>query len=99
MKDQNAAMKIASDCSLLYDKQVPVEEIWCQGCMTDGSIKSGYVRHLCKIRPCVLSRNLTNCGECEDFPCEILKPSLDKVPLLEERLLKIHHLKFPHKKS
>ncbi|MGB8656321.1 MAG: DUF3795 domain-containing protein [Candidatus Zixiibacteriota bacterium] len=50
-----------------YDQYKNAELEFCPGCRLDKQ------RGSCKIRNCAMSKDLTNCGECIDFPCAILK--------------------------
>jgi len=49
-----------------YDQYKNAELEFCPSCRLDTQ------RGSCKIRACAIARDLTNCGECIDFPCEIL---------------------------
>ena len=47
-----------------------VEQLNCKGCReSKGCMSYG----TCDIAVCVLEKNLDNCSECKDFPCELLK--------------------------
>lgn len=50
-----------------YDQYKNAKLEFCPGCRLDNQ------RGGCKIRNCAISKDLTNCGECIDFPCAILK--------------------------
>jgi hypothetical protein len=50
-----------------YDQYKNAELEFCPGCRLDNQ------RGGCKIRNCAISKDLTNCGECIDFTCAILK--------------------------
>lgn len=45
----------------------------------------------CKIYLCVESKNLHNCSECSDFPCEVLMPIADKAAFLPHNM-KVYNL-------
>jgi hypothetical protein len=58
-----------------YDQYKNAELEFCPGCRLD------HQRGSCKIRNCAISKDLTNCGECIDFPCAILKEfNYDGIP-------------------
>ena len=40
----------------------------CQGCRFEPNMVND-----CPTRACAISKKLTHCGECEDFPCKLLK--------------------------
>ncbi|HEY90562.1 MAG TPA: DUF3795 domain-containing protein [Dehalococcoidia bacterium] len=50
---------------------VPVEEVTCEGCLSDGPI-SPYCRD-CKIKQCAAEKEgITRCSDCPDFPCDLI---------------------------
>ena len=49
------------------------EEIGCRGCLDDEEPADPD----CPVRPCVKEKSLKNCGYCEDFPCDKLKPRMN----------------------
>lgn len=53
-------------CSKLNCKEVHGFD--CKGCATEESAPWGE----CTIKICCENKELSNCGECADFPCEIL---------------------------
>jgi hypothetical protein len=58
-----------------YDQYKNAELEFCPGCRWDNQ------RGSCKIRNCAISKDLTNCGECINFPCAILKEfNYDGIP-------------------
>ncbi len=60
-----------------YDsfKNADLEDCKCSGC------KHEKIRGDCKIKDCAISKNLEHCGECDDFPCDIiLNFSNDGIP-------------------
>ena len=38
----------------------------CGGCWSD----CGFCSKNCRIRPCCMEKQINNCGECADFPCQ-----------------------------
>ena len=45
------------------------EEIYCDGCMTDDP---KLIDKNCPVRPCVISKGLDNCSQCDDYICDKL---------------------------
>jgi hypothetical protein len=41
----------------------------CLGCRSDNHDQKRISKWKCRIRTCVLSKNLEHCGECEEVPC------------------------------
>jgi len=60
--------------------KVPVEQVVCEGCLSQGPI-SGYCA-ACEIKKCAASKpGVTRCADCDDFPCDLLmKFANDGVP-------------------
>ncbi len=60
--------------------QVPVEEVVCEGCLSNGPLAPYCQR--CEIRRCAAGREgVTRCADCPEFPCERLeKFASDGVP-------------------
>lgn len=50
-------------CKFKIDKK-------CPGC---GALKGKPFWGRCELYTCAESKNLTNCGECKEFPCKMLK--------------------------
>ncbi|MBN1154593.1 DUF3795 domain-containing protein [candidate division KSB1 bacterium] len=69
-----------------YNIRLRVEEITdCDGCKT----KSERLFVLCKncsIRSCAQLKDLDNCAECHDYPCDNLSQLFLKEPNAQERL-------------
>jgi len=51
-----------------FGKDIPIEELHCDGCMANGR-KIGFCDQ-CQIRICCIQRGYQNCSECADLPCE-----------------------------
>jgi hypothetical protein len=52
---------------------VTVEDINCDGCLTEGALFMDAKE--CEIRPCGKEKSVENCGWCVDYPCK----NLDKL--------------------
>ena len=49
------------------DASKTVDDLGCMGC------KLGLINHMCDsciVKKCCKSKNIENCGECSEFPCE-----------------------------
>ena len=49
---------------------LPVEEIHCEGCFSEDVF---IFCRTCAIKSCAISKKLTGCHECGDFPCEYIE--------------------------
>jgi len=49
---------------------IPPEHIHCMGCFTGGEAT---LDNECAVHPCVSSRGLVNCAQCEDYICKKLE--------------------------
>ncbi|NIT37354.1 MAG: DUF3795 domain-containing protein [candidate division Zixibacteria bacterium] len=83
--DADEIAKIAAQWSKQYDAEVKPEHVWCDGCMTAGERKCGYVP-ACKVRACVVERGLDNCAPCADYGCGILAAHFEMSPAAKEAL-------------
>ncbi len=43
----------------------------CLGCRSENPVQKRTSKWKCRIRNCVLSKQLDHCGECDEFPCAI----------------------------
>lgn len=58
-----------SECQFFKDKT-------CEGCT---NIEKPFWGDSCEVKSCSENKNLECCGECQDFPCDLLKSfSYDK---------------------
>jgi hypothetical protein len=55
--------------NLLLGLRILADTSICSGCKTE----AGRENDRCEIRQCCFSKNLSQCDECGDFPCQILK--------------------------
>ena len=52
-----------------FDFRIPPEKILCDGCFSSGGPT---LDDECAVHPCVSSRDLRNCADCDDYICEKL---------------------------
>lgn len=76
--DEKLRQKTAIEWQQAYDFPFKPEDINCAGCMNDG-VKIGHC-DVCQVRQCAKSKDLANCGDCTDFPCNELSRFLDQLP-------------------
>jgi hypothetical protein len=68
-KDRKGLEKFFQDLAERWN--VPVEEVTCEGCLSDGPVAL-YCRN-CKIKQCAAEKpGVTRCSDCPDFPCDII---------------------------
>ncbi len=56
---------------------LPLEEAACPGCRP----AKGQLHHLampCRLYPCAEAKGVDFCGDCDDFPCDLLHPYVDQ---------------------
>ena len=56
-----------------YNYLLSLDNCYCDGCLTENCEKPILIDSRCKVRSCVLERNLENCAFCADYPCDNLK--------------------------
>ena len=61
---------VAADWRKRYQcDDINIENIRCNGCMTDGGPKCTHCESGCDVRKCAIARNVAVCGECKDYSC------------------------------
>lgn len=64
-------MKVAeSFCGIICSKCDYKNKVNCPGCF---ACKGKPFHGECRVAVCCISKNLRHCGECAEFPCELLK--------------------------
>lgn len=58
-----------SRCGIKCDSCERKEEVGCTGCLT---MKKTFWGGECEVKTCCESKELNHCGECEEFPCEMV---------------------------
>jgi len=71
--DSAAIARIAEKWSKQYKLEFRPEDVWCEGCMTAGQRKNHHCVTSCGIRACVQSRGFSDCAQCPDYSCDMLK--------------------------
>ena len=56
------------------------EQMNCDGCLTEGSMRFRYCQ-TCEIRMCCVEKALDNCSLCSEQPCEILAKFHEMSPI------------------
>ncbi len=64
--------QIADKWSELFHYNFKKDDINCDGCLGGGRLGI-YCKSMCVIKPCATARGLTNCEDCPDYVCDILK--------------------------
>ena len=60
---------IESRCGILCSSCGYAEKMNCKGCV---AISRPFWGESCQIKSCCEEKNLSHCGCCDDFPCEVL---------------------------
>jgi hypothetical protein len=76
--DDAKRKEVAAQWSKAYEADLDIESINCTGCMEEG-VKFAHCNE-CEYRECVTEMGITNCSECDDYPCEELEQFLEHVP-------------------
>lgn len=83
--DEAKRDETAKAWSRKYNTNIQPEDIYCSGCASLQGRLFIYCR-VCQIRRCVLNKGVSSCGECLDYPCEVLKIHFERVPEAKKRL-------------
>lgn len=54
----------------IYGFRIPVDEIYCEGCISSNDTNVKLIDNKCPVRPCTIDRGLENCSQCDDYPCD-----------------------------
>lgn len=60
---------IESRCGILCSQCEYQEQVGCKGCVV---IDKPFWGEQCPVKSCCEEKEQSYCGECEDFPCEVL---------------------------
>ena len=66
--DRDNNMKFKERLTTVYN--VPVEEIHCQGCLSERPI---IFCQTCAIKACTEKKSIEGCHQCADFPCQFIE--------------------------
>lgn len=69
----------------IFGIELSPDEIYCDGCLSCHD-NTKLIDGNCPVRPCVISKSIENCSQCDEFPCDILGGRLVKYDEWEERL-------------
>ena len=67
--DEELRIKTAKEWSKMFNAEIKPESIVCSGCLTESGQKFSHCAE-CKIRECVILKEIKNCGQCDDYACE-----------------------------
>lgn len=76
----SVAQKFSSD-----DYHIGAHEIECSGCTKNSLVVFKFCNE-CEIRKCGISKNIETCGECSDYPCDLLSKPFEIDLTNKERL-------------
>lgn len=63
-------MMIESRCGIVCSECEFKRQMKCKGCI---NITKPFWGESCPVKLCCEGKQLNNCGECDTFPCELLK--------------------------
>jgi len=88
--DIKKLQEIANMWSEKTGKEILIENLLCDGCLSAAGRLSGYCS-ICKIRKCAEEKNLDNCAICADYICSDLAGFLNQAPKAKENLENIRN--------
>jgi hypothetical protein len=77
--DAAAIEQIAREWAEAYGVPVTAEDVWCDGCLSDGPRLCAHCGE-CEVRACATGRGVVNCGHCDDYGCDIIAGFLANAP-------------------
>ncbi|MBN2104830.1 DUF3795 domain-containing protein [bacterium] len=67
----------------LRDRDCPVEDMACDGCLPEQ--KCAYT----ELRECVQSKAIGHCGWCDEYPCRLIEELFDKSEQLKQHAMQV----------
>jgi hypothetical protein len=61
---------VESRCGIICSECKYKEQVNCKGCV---HINKPFWGENCPVKSCCENKNLLHCGECSNFPCDLLK--------------------------
>ncbi len=83
--DNELRSKTAIEWSQGYSVNLKPENIHCVGCVATEGVHFAHCNE-CDVRLCGLDKNLTSCGNCDDYPCDMLDKIFQVDPSAKGRL-------------
>jgi len=77
--DADKIAEVAKQWSKDFEADIEPENVWCDGCLTEGERKCGHTSE-CEVRACVVDHKLDNCAGCGDYGCETVSKFFEFVP-------------------
>ena len=68
----------------IYGFRIEPENIYCEGCVSCEN--PVLIDKNCPVRPCVMSKSIENCSDCDDYICDKLKERIVDKSNLEDKL-------------
>lgn len=63
----------------IYGLEIPAEAIRCDGCLKPDSENPFRIGGDCGMRNCVHDRKIAHCGQCNEFPCDLIEKHIASV--------------------
>lgn len=82
-RDPSNRQKLSDGWFKYFGFRIQPENIICDGCMVDSP---QMIDQSCPVRPCVLSRGLENCSQCDEYSCERLNERLVVYEAVRDRI-------------
>ena len=75
-KNKDKLRKFSDGIFKYYGIRLSLEEFYCDGCMADDKENPKLIDTECKVRPCVIKKELENCAFCDQYPCKDLETKM-----------------------
>ena len=86
--DDAKRAEVAEIWSKQYDSEIKPEDIYCDGCLSEGGHLFNYTR-ICELRKCGVEKGLESCAYCDEYACEKLQNFFTMVPEAQQKLEEI----------
>jgi hypothetical protein len=72
-RNESNRQKLSDGWFKYFGFRLQPDEICCDGCMSENP---HLIDQNCPVRPCVISRGIDNCSQCDEYVCARLKERL-----------------------
>jgi len=71
VENKDERLKLSDAWFEIYGFRIEPENIVCDGCVSCDNPR--LIDKECPVRPCVISKGISNCAECDEYICDKLK--------------------------
>jgi len=88
--DESIRIKTAKDWSNMFQVKINPSDIQCDGCRSEGGVRFQHCS-VCEYRACGHKKDVRNCSECDEYPCEKISAFHTLAPEALNQIEKLRH--------